>query len=1042
MKKEYTFLTQNQKLIWLGQELNPESPIYNMVMAYEIKGSISFTYFKSAFNKLVAKSDALRSVFKIKEGEPIQKYLKAIDFEIEFIDFSNNDDPRAKYEKWLEKRVVKQFNLEQCLFDCVLIKLKNNIYVWYINQHHLITDGWSTSLVFSEMAKLYKEVQERKINEDNGFYTYQNYAANQEQNIKTKRREEVIRYWKEKSKNNLDKPNLYFKKQQPLNTSSERSLINLGKERSDKIRELANTDGIKSLFSNTTLANIFLTTLYAFVYRVSGQQNIQIGSPIHNRISKDLKNTIGFFVEIFPLFVKLDENESFFSLFKKIQIENNLFLKNAQTGTSSAELNRGFNIFYNYINTINPDFNGFEVKTSWLHSGHSDPRHKIRLHIHDFDNTGEIKLYFDLNTILFNAEERAIIPQHFLVLLDAFIQNKEQEIDKISLITPYEKKKIKNWNNTEINYGLENNLLSEFEKQVLNTPNNIALKFKKETLTYKEFNEKSNQVAHFLLSKNVQHNDVVIVSLERSLDMMIYIYGILKVGAIYLPVDTEIPSKRLNFIVNDAKAKILFYNHNNIKNITKNEIHSYDVSILKDKISSLETTKIENKIEPDNLAYIIYTSGSTGKPKGVKCTHKGICNRLNWMNDDHPITSKDVFLQKTPITFDVSVWELFWPLQKGASLVIEIPDGHKNPEGIRDTIINNKVSYIHFVPSMLEVFIASENITNCKSLKTLFCSGEALSTNLVNRTQQILDTEIYNLYGPTEASIDVTSYKCNKGFYSNNIPIGYPVANTKLYIVDKHMNLSPIGIPGELHITGLQVAEGYLNRDKLTNEYFLDDVFSDNPNSKLYKTGDLVRYREDGAIEYIGRIDTQIKLRGQRIELGEIEQTLEKQKQISRAVVLLDDKKNLIAFYTGTPVNPDEVKAYLESKLPSYMIPSSYIYQEEFELLTSGKINRKILIKNRSDVTLKNEKVRVAPKNEIEKIVHKIWKKTLEIEEIGIYENFIRIGGNSLIAISITSRIKESLELEVSINSVFNYPTIESYSKYIEETITKLLEGS
>lgn len=1041
MNSKFTFLTKNQQLIWLGQELNPESLMYNMIMTYEIKGNIIFTYFKQAFTKLVEKSDVLRSVFELKDGKPIQKYLEKIDFDLEFKDFSAEKKPKEKYIVWQKERVKQQFNLQNCLFDAVFIKLADNHFIWYLNQHHLITDGWSNTIMLSKMSDLYGQIVENSSSEIEDLPSFQKFVAYEETISNSKKGISAREHWQQKLEKLPKTPALYHKKKSSLQTASKRYLINLGQERSQKIKELATTTEIRGWFLDVTLHNIFLTTLYAFLYRVTGQESLVIGAPTHNRINKDFKNTIGFFVEVFPLLLKVEETDTLLSLFKKVQIESNSFLKNVQVGASSSDLNRNFNVFYNYINATNSNFNGLEVKTSWVHPEHTDPRHKIRLHVHDFDNTGEIKLYFDLNTKLFNSEERARIPQHFLAVLDAFIENKEQNINNVSIISSQEVKTIKDWNKTEVEFNQKETLLTKFENQVLKTPNNIALKFDDKILTYHEFNEKSNQVARFLLNNNIKQNDIIVVSLERSLEMMIYLYGILKVGAAYLPVETTIPSERLSFIIKDAESKLLFYNHNCISDTILKETKCLDTRFLNDKISVLDTSKNEVYTKPEDLAYIIYTSGSTGKPKGVQCHHKGICNRINWMNRDYPLTTEDVLLQKTPITFDVSVWEIFWPLQTGASLVIEKPEGHKNPEGLINTIIKNRISNIHFVPSMLEIFTDLTSVKECISLKRIFSSGEALSASLVKKTHVKLQADIYNLYGPTEASIDVTSWKCERNSDTETIPIGYPTANTKLYIVDERMNLSPIGIPGELYIAGTQVAQGYLNREKLTNERFLDDIFSDALHGKMYKTGDLVKYRADGAIEYLGRIDYQVKLRGQRIELGEIERTLEKHKYISKAVVLVDDQQNLIAHYLGEFTNASEIKAYLESKLPKHMIPSFFVHQEKLELLPSGKIDRKKLLIKDSDSNLKIEKTRIAPQTEIEELICNIWKEVLHINEIGIYENFINIGGNSLIAISITSRVKETLELDlISINDVFNYPTIASYAKNIEEIITQLLE--
>jgi len=1033
-------LTQNQLLLWTGQQLNPDTPLYNMVMTYEIESAISIPHFKLAFQKLVDKSDVLRSVFELEGEEPVQKYLPAIAYELIIIDFSNENNPRATFSDWSQQRAKHQFDISQCLFDCVLIKLAENHYIWYLNQHHLITDGWSTSIIFSKVSDFYTRAIQEDLTVVEEFPSYQKFITYTQETKKSPKGKEISNHWEEKQKEfpqNQITP--YHKKDIVLRTASERLLIKLGKERSEKIRELANIKGIRTWTIDLTLYNIFLTVLYAYIYRITGQKSIVIGSPTHNRTSKNFKDTIGFFVETFPLLVGIEEEESFISLLKKVQIESNSFIKNAQAGASTPEMNRCFNVFFNYINATNTNFNGTPVVTNWVHPGHHDPRHHIRLHVHDFDTTGEIQLYFDLNTHIFDAQKQEETTEHFLKLLDAFIKNKDANLKNVNLITESETLRIKQWNNTITPYPKDETLLSKFKTQVKQTPDEIALVFEGKTLTYKEFDQKSNQVANFLLEREIKTNDIIAISIDRSLEMMIYIYGIIKSGATYLPIDTSIPPERLSFILRDSNTKILFYDHNNVSKDLLTITDGFKIAAINNKILSLNSNTPEVAITPDDLAYIIYTSGSTGEPKGVKCHHRGICNRLNWMNEDYPITKNDTLIQKTPITFDVSLLELFWPFQIGAKLIIESPNGHKDPEKLIQTIQDNKVTIIHFVPSMLNIFLETQNIKDCISLQRIFCSGEALSASSVARAFEQLNIELHNLYGPTEASVEVTSWHCKKDELSASIPIGNPVANTHIYILDKNLNPLPIGTPGELYIGGVQVANGYLNRENLSKKHFLKDPFSENPNGMMYKTGDLARYRDDGAIQYVGRIDNQVKVRGLRIELGEIEKVIEKYTNISQAIVIVDEQENLIAYYTGEKLNEDDIINVLENKLPLYMVPSYFMYLTHFELLSSGKVDRKKLPKYDITAKIGNSNIAAAPETEIEEIILEVWKEVLEIKKIGIHENFIRVGGNSLLAISITSRLKSILELDISITDMFNYPTISTYAQHVEHNIEQLL---
>ncbi len=1044
MEHTKTPLTQNQKLIWIGQELNPLTPIYNMVMTYQVKGVVLFSEFEAAFQKLVASSDAFRSVFETENEIVYQKYLPSVECKLEFIDFSNDENPSISYNNWLEERTQLVFDLQKKAFDSVLIKCAKENYIWYINQHHLITDGWSSSLAFSKIANYYTQQISVKANNtaEEKSYLFKDFATKAQEIETTSAIIECQNYWKNKLKDYSINPKLYHSNSKILKTNSKRITLNLGKDRTDKLLALANQKGVRVWTLDLTLYNVFLTALFAYVYRISDQEKLVIGSPSHNRTSKSFQKTIGFFVEIFPLMAEIEAEETFSSLLKKIQVESNSFLKNAKTGSSSSEVNRKFNVFFNYmLNTSNSNFNHFDVHTNWIHPGHTDPRHHLRLHVHDLDNTGEIKLYFDINTSVFNDNLQQNIPQHFLNIFDAFIGNANQKIKTTAFVTTGEVSKIKEWNNTHVNFDVTETLLTKFKKQVQATPKNRAISFNENHLSYAEFHEKSNQVARFIEKQGVVANDIIAVSFDRSLEMMIYLYGIIKAGAAYLPIDPKTPYKRVAYILDNSKSKALFYNHEEFEDLEIKGVPTYSLKQIQNSIEAESTADLATVVSPQNLAYVIYTSGSTGNPKGVKISHKAICNRLQWMSSDYPVNALDVFLQKTPITFDVSVWELFWPLQTGAKLVVEIPDGHKNPEQLIQTIQKNKVTQIHFVPSMLSLFSNTEEVYKCKSLKRIFCSGEALPSATIQKTyEQLNEVEIHNLYGPTEAAIDVSSWYCDPQKVAKGVPIGKPVANTQLYILDENLNQLPIGLPGELHIGGVQLAEGYLNSKELTAKKFVTSkCFPEKSQSTLYKTGDLARYREDGDIEYLGRIDTQVKLRGLRIELGEIESHLEQIKEVSKAVVIVDvDKQVLVAYYTGTQVNQNDLEGILITSLPEYMIPSTFVHINSFAYLSSGKVNRKVLSLPEKE-SKQYSSPKTAPVNEFEELVLEVWKEVLQLESIGTNENFIRLGGDSLQAISITSRLKKVLQLEVTITDVFEYPTIKAYAANVEQTILKLM---
>ena len=1032
-------LTHSQMMIWMGQQIATNSPLYNMILSFEFRGKINVHFFKTAFQLLVDNNDILRVFIDVKDGLPTQNFHKTKPSELQYIDLSNTLEAYNSYKDWVEKNKTKRFGLNEVLYDAVLFKIKEDHFIFYFNQHHLITDGWSMKLIYDELNTNYCKLLNGEEILSSEIHSFEKYA----QKNTFSHNQEISSYWGDKLEKAPELSSLYGINKKNIASNSTRINFDLGKKRTKQIKEFTLDSDIRAWTMELALSNVFLTTLGVLIYKVGNHKEFSLGIPHHNRLSAKAKKTAGLYMELLPLHLKVEEKDTFLDFFKKIQEESMNVFKNMISDKPPVKLLKSFNVVLNFIPITYDNFGNIPTECNWLLSNHVDPNHHIRLQIQDFNNKEDYKLQFDLNNIIFSEEQRNYIGQHFITVLDNFIANKNTPIKDVSIISTSELKLLNKWNETTVDYNRDQTLLTKFHEQVLNSPDNTAILFDGKSLSYKELNDKSNQLANFLIEEGVVANTIVAISLERSLEMLICIYGIIKAGGAYLPLDTTTPKNRLNFILANAGAKMLLFNHDGIQVTQDIKTKTYHTTVLWDSIGFHETKEPSITINPKDLAYVIYTSGSTGDPKGVKCHHEGICNRLNWMDDEYTINQNDTLIQKTPITFDVSVWELFWPLQKGAKLVIEKPNGHINPEGLIHTIMSNEISVIHFVPSMLNIFINTNSVENCTSLKKIFCSGEALSVGIVTQTHKKLKAEIYNLYGPTEASVDVTHWHCNRKHNLNKIPIGYPVANTKLYILDKALNRVPIGVSGELYIGGVQVAQGYLNNQELTNERFINDIFSDNPEAKLYKTGDLARFKWNGALEYLGRTDTQIKLRGLRIELGEIEKTLENITTIKQAIVKVDklnNQENLIAYYTGKPQEVTNLKNSLQEDLPNYMIPSFYMHLEKFHLLSSGKINRKKLPPIKIQVTTE-EKICKPPTNELEEITMTIWKEVLQLKQIGINDNFIHLGGNSLNAMIITSRLKEAFELEMlKLVDVFNYPTIEKYANFIKKILIKLLE--
>lgn len=1040
-------LTQSQMLLWTGQMLHPESPMYNMVMRFDLHGMIEVEAFRRAFQQLIKGSDVMQTAIVEKVNIPFQIVKESLDFELAFIDLSADFNQKTTFENWLNNRSQQLFDLEKQTFDSALIKFSNTHFIWYFNQHHLVTDGWSLTVLYQKIAELYQLALTNSLESATDLPAFQNYITYEKNVREQPKKEAVAEYWKEKLAGLPTPPRLYGESGKKGSSRSERILVDLGLARSEKLRDLAKTPDLRAFTLHLSLFNIFSTVLFAYLNRVSGQQNLVVGTPSHNRPTLNFKQMPGVFIEIFPMQAEVNSGDTFMDLFQRVRTEASQFLRNAQLGVSSPDLSRSFNVLLNYISGSFGDFGEIPMQSEWILPNHTDPEHHLRLQIHDFDKTGRVQLHFDMNTSVFDANLRQNAPRHFLKILDQFIENRHQAITGFDILEKAEKTHIlKGLNDTQKTYFPTNqHLLTLFETQVEKTPHATAVIFENEQLTYQQFNQKANQIGCFIQKMGIGTEDVVTVCMERSMEMPLAIYGILKAGAAYLPIDPHTPKERLDFILNDANVKLIF-TQSQFKN-GLNNANTEAVALDADwsKIAIENSENLNKNIAPNDLAYVIYTSGSTGKPKGVAVEHRSICNRLNWINDIVQIDETDVYLQKTPYTFDVSVPEFFWPLQMGAKLVMARPEGHKNPPYLIEIIEKYDISTIHFVPSMLSVFLEEKDLTKCATLRRVFASGEAISMALQRRFFERFDLELHNLYGPTEAAVEVTRWQCQPNDDGQIVPIGVPVANTQIYILDENLQPVPMGVPGELYIAGVQVARGYLNRPKLTAERFLDDPFAEISGAKMYRSGDLARHRRDGVIEYLGRVDFQVKLRGFRIELGEIEARLESHQAVSQAVVVMHEteggEQQLIAYYSGEKTDLDiALINYLAIHLPSYMIPAQFVYLEEFPLGSSGKVDRKRLPKVDVKAQISAKAEYVAPRNEIEELLAEIWSEILQIERIGVFDNFFEMGGHSLTAIRLVSRVIEAMELTLPINLVFEKPTIAAYAEHVEATILQLME--
>ncbi|WP_437926828.1 amino acid adenylation domain-containing protein [Sorangium sp. So ce291] len=642
----------------------------------------------------------------------------------------------------------------------------------------------------------------------------------------------------------------------------------------------------------------------------------------------------------------------------------------------------------------------------------------------------ELQLRVSYDRRRFDEEGAARLLGLVEAALRQMVSRPEARVGELSLLGDLESRRIAAaWNDTEAAYPDERRVHELFEAQAERTPDAAAVLFDERRLSYRELNARANQLAHALRRRGVGPDVLVAVAAERSVEMVVALLGVLKAGGAYVPIDPDYPAERIAYMLDDAGAPVLLSQWPVASRLPAHRAEVLCLDVDRAQLDREPTTNLAVALSPDNLAYTIYTSGSTGRPKGAGNTHRGLLNRLQWMQERYGLTAADRVLQKTPFSFDVSVWEFFWPLITGAALVVARPGDHRDGERLVELITRHDVTTLHFVPPMLQAFLETPGAASCRSLRRVICSGEALPAELARRFFDRMDkAELHNLYGPTEASIDVTAWACRREDTSASVPIGHPIANTQLYLLDPHGHPVPVGVAGELHIGGVGLARAYHRRPALTAERFVPDPFAAAPGARLYRTGDLARYRTDGAIEFLGRLDHQVKIRGLRVELGEIEARLLQHPAVAEAVVVARDEahggKRLVAYVAardGAAPEPEALRAWLAEALPAYMVPAPILVLERLPLSPNGKVDRRAL--PAPEAAAPGHRPYVAPRTEEERILAEVWADVLRREQVGVDDNFFDLGGDSIVTLQVLARAAQR-GLRLTPKLLFEHPTV------------------
>jgi amino acid adenylation domain-containing protein len=1057
-------LSLAQERFWILHQLQPDIPLYNESILFRFTGQLNSTALEQSLNEIIRRHEILRTSFQVVEGQPVQIIAPTLTLTLPVVDLQElpETEQGTKVQQLASQVSNHPFDLTLGpLLRGTLLRLGEREHVMLLTMHHIISDGWTRRVFFRELAALYQAfchgvpspLPELPIQ-------YADFALWQRQWLEDEVHSTQLAYWKQQLDGALPVlalPTDYPRPAVQTFRGARETLI-LPHSLTDALKALSQKKGV-------TLFMLLLAAFKTLLYRYTGQEDILVGTPIANRTQIETETLVGCFVNTLVLRTDLHGNPSFLELLNRVRgvslgafahqdLPFEQLVKELQQERVLSH-NPLFQVMFVFQDTPLDalELPGLTLQPMIVDSGIA----KFDLTLFLEDTKQGLIGALEYNTDLFNTGTITRMLGHFQTLLTGIAAAPGQCLKHLPLLTEAERHQlIVEWNDTTTDYPQDQCIHELFEDRVEQTPDAVALVFEDQQLTYRQLNQRANKIAHYLRrllaqaepSLGVGAQVLVGICVERSLEMVVGLLGILKAGAAYVPLDPEYPPERLAFMLEDAQVPVLLTQQKWLD--CRLTINSHPIVVCLDtdwQAMPMSEGQVENlspTVNAENLAYAIYTSGSTGLPKGAMNTHRGLSNRLHWMQQAYQLTPADRVLQKTPFSFDVSVWEFFWPLLNGACLVMARPGGHQDCTYLVKLIAQQQITTIHFVPSMLQVFIEEPGVEACSSLKRVICSGEALPLELQKRFFTRLSTELHNLYGPTEAAIDVTFWACQRNTDLDIVPIGRPIANTQIYLLDDHLQPVPIGIPGELHIGGVGLARGYLNRPDLTAEKFIANPFvrsldaASYPQARLYKTGDLARYRQDGSIEFLGRIDHQVKIRGFRIELAEIEAVLGQHPAVRETVVMAQEDelgdKRLVAYVVSYPelaITGSTLRNYLKENLPDYMVPSVFVLMDALPLTSNGKVDRRALpalLQARPEL----EETFVAPSTPVEELLAAIWAQILGIEQVGIHDNFFELGGHSLLATQVISQLRKVFQVELPLRCLFEAPTVKSLSEHIE----------
>jgi len=1051
-EKKFVPLSFSQQQMWYVCQFQSGTIAYNQPVSWRLSGCPDVKALEQSLNAILQRHEALRTTFPWVEGTPVQCIHRHLPLTLKVVDLRTF--PEAEREAQAQKIILEEarhaFDLAtELLLRGLLLQTGDEDYVFIVVVHHIVCDGWSMGILIRELAHFYRHFAVGAALPLTDLpLQYSDFSAWQREYLQEEKLETQLAYWKERlgTAAAADLPSDRTRPPVPTFRGASQAFA-LPKELTSAFKALCAEHGV-FLFMG------LLAVLQLLVHRYTGEPDIVIGAPIAARKRAKLQGSIGLFLNLIALRTDFSGDPTFRELLKQVcgvvmgaYQHQDLPFERMVEELRPVRVPGRSPLFQVTLDQVDPKWIALDlegIRSNWFPVDNQTS--KFDLTLAWFDSPDGLRGWLEYNTDIFDAATVTRMQGHYQTLVESVIADPDKRVSQILLLTQPERRQLLvDWNETQADYLADACIDDLFELQVRNTPHAIAVETEDSRITYLELNRRANQLAHFLARLGAGPESLIGVCLDRSFDLMVALLGILKAGAAYVPLDPAYPRQRLAFMLKDAGLNILLTQERWAEILPKGEATVVCLDHEQEHLAQESEQNPRIQRSPDSLAYVIYTSGSTGQPKGVLGLHRGAVNRFAWMWKKYPFESGEVACAKTSLNFVDSVWELFGPLLAGIVTVMIPDEVAKSPHALISALAKHRVTRVVLVPSLLSPMLDAEpEIANrLPHLKYWISSGEAISRDLIHRFREIApDRVLLNLYGSSEVSADVTCYDTREMHLDDPVLIGRPIANTHTYVLDKNLQPLPIGVPGQLCVSGSGLARGYLNRPDQTAEKFISHPLSDDRKSRMYLTGDLARYQADGNIELLGRIDNdnQVKIRGFRIEPGEIESALRQHPSVSQAMVALKDgpagESRLVAYVVHNASAPDpdlvpSLRQHLRERVPEYMVPAAFQVLPALPLLPNGKIDRHALPDLPHTEFPNNH---AEPCTATEAQVQRVWLEVLQIDSVGTHDNFFDVGGHSLLLAAVQTKLASAFNREIASVDLYQYPTISALAKRLDES--------